>query len=205
MYHAAIRIWQCWQVPIGPERVVFMPEDPTADRSARYTTETLMPQVYEALKRLATHRLKQHGPGQSVSGTALVHEAYIRLSKESDGPRWVNRSQFFSAAAEAMRRILIDRIRAKGRIKRGGEYRRVTIDEIEDIGLVEDERLMEINEALDELAKVHPDRADLVKMRFFVGLTLEEVAEALGVSLSTVTRQWAYVRAWLTDYLSDDH
>lgn len=178
-----------------------MLNDLPPDASERYTTETLMPQVYDALRQLALHRLQQQQPGHSISGTELVHEAYLRLIKEGGGPKWVNRKQFFSAAAEAMRRILIDRIRAKQRVKRGGGYQRVGLDRIDIAMPAEDQKLMEISEALDELALSDPDSADLVKLRFFAGMTLEQIAEAAEVSVRTVSRQWAYARAWLADRL----
>ncbi len=180
-----------------------MLNDLPPDASDRYTTETLMPQVYDALRQLAFHRLQQQQPGQSISGTELVHEVYLRLNKEGDAPKWVNRKQFFSAAAEAMRRILLDRIRAKQRVKRGGGYKRVALDGV-DIALpAEDQKLIEISEALDDLARSDPESADLVKLRFFAGMTLEQIAEAMEVSVRTVTRQWAYVRAWLADRLNE--
>ncbi len=178
-----------------------MPEGTQAEDSVRYTTQTLMPHVYQALRELALHRLRQHGPNQSLSGTELVHEVYLRLSNEGNGPKWVNRKQFFSAAAEAMRRILLDRIRAKQRLKRGGGRGRVDLEHVDIVVEDEDETLMQINEALDRLAESDPESADLVKLRFFAGMTLEQIAEATGVSVRTVTRQWAFARAWLTDHL----
>ena len=181
-----------------------MPEDLESDSSVRYTTETLMPQVYDELRRLATYRMKHEQGRQTISGTALLHEAYLKLSKEKDGPRWANRKQFFSAAAEAMRRILIDRVRAKQRIKRGSEYERAEVEEAEIAMPAPDGQLLAINEALEELAKSDPESADLVKLRFFAGLTLEEVAESLDVSVSTVTRQWAYARTWLESHLAGE-
>ncbi len=163
-----------------------------------------MPQVYNELRRLATYRMKNENPGQTISGTALVHEAYLRLSKEEDGPRWASRKQFFSAAAEAMRRILIERVRAKQRIKRGGEFERVELPEAEIAAPASSTRLLEIDAALDDLAQEDLECADLVKLRFFADFTLEEIAESTGVSLSTVNRQWAYARAWLADRLSPE-
>lgn len=179
-----------------------MPEYISPDYADRHTTETLMPQVYEALRRLAVRRMSQHRPGQSISGTELVHEVYLRLSKEGGDPKWANRRQFFGAAAEAMRRILIDRIRSKQRIKRGGGQQRVDLDHVDLAAPAEDQKLFEINEALDELVLSDPESADLVKLRFFAGMTLEEIADAFGVSVRTVSRQWAYARAWLAEYMA---
>ncbi|MEM9419583.1 MAG: ECF-type sigma factor [Planctomycetota bacterium] len=166
------------------------------------STETLMPEVYSALRQLALHRIKQQRPGQTISGTELVHEVYLRLQKEGSGPKWANQHQFFSAAAEAMRRILIDRIRSKERVKRGGGRQRLDLDHVDLAMPAEDQKLVEISEALDELAKSDPQSADLVKQRFFAGMTLEQIAEVSGVSVRTVTRRWTYARAWLAEYLN---
>lgn len=163
-----------------------------------------MPQLYKELRKLASYRMKQEQAGQTLSGTALVHEAYLRLSKESDGPRWANRKQFFSAVSEAMRRIMIDRFRAKKSLKRGVGFEHVELDESEVGELSSTGRLLAVNEALDELAAVDPDLADLVMLRFFVGFTLEEVAEIQGSSVSTLTRQWAFARGWLAARLDPD-
>jgi len=179
-----------------------MPQDPATDSSDRFSTDTLLPQVYDELRRLAAHKMRQESPGQTISGTALLHEAYLRLSKESDGPRWANRNQFFSAAAEAMRRILIERVRAKRRIKRGGEFERADFEEGEIATPHDDDKLLQIDEALYAFDKVDPNGADLVKLRFFAGLTLEEIAEASGVTVRTISRRWAYARAWLAEYIS---
>lgn len=179
-----------------------MSEEAVMDpKEHRRSTETLMPEVYDALRQLALHRMKQQRPGQTISGTELVHEVYLRLQKEGGGPKWANRSQFFSAAAEAMQRILIDRIRAKERVKRGGGRQRLDVDHLELVMPTEDQKLVEISEALDELAKSDPQSADLVKLRFFAGMTLEQIAEVAGVSVRTVTRRWTYARAWLAEYL----
>ncbi|MEM7143496.1 MAG: ECF-type sigma factor [Verrucomicrobiota bacterium] len=163
-----------------------------------------MPQVYEELRRLAAYKMRHENPGQTISGTALLHEAYIKLSKESDGPKWANRKQFFSAAAEAMRRILIDRVRAKQAVKRGSDYQRAEVDESNIAAPAPDDQLMAVNDALEALDRADPDSADLVKLRYFAGLTLEEIAETMGSSVSTLTRQWAYARSWLEDRLASD-
>ncbi len=180
-----------------------MPEDLSSNTSKRYSTETLMPQVYDTLRELAAHRMKQQ-PGHSISGTELVHEVYLRLNREGAGPRWANRSHFYGAAAEAMRRILIDRIRAKQSIKRGGGRQRVGMDQVDPIMPTDEEKLIEINAALEALADSDAQCADLIKMRFFAGMTVEQIAEGLGVSTRTVTRQWAYARGRLMEYLDED-
>ena len=168
----------------------------------RRSTETLMPQLYDELKRLASSKLGNPA-NNTLSGTALLHEAYLRLKKEGDGPKWENKRHFFSAAAEAMRRVLLDRIRAKGRVKRGGEFERTEFDE-EHIPRVEsDETLLAINEALDDLEKVDSEAADVVKLKFFAGLTFEEIAESMELGLRTVTRRWTSARVWLARRLSD--
>ena len=164
----------------------------------------MLPLVYEELRRLATHRMAQEAPGQTLQATALVHEAYLRLAKPGDAPRWQNRRHFFGAAAEAMRRILIEHARARNRIKRGGEMKRTVFDQSQIEAPAVDGELLKVNEALERFAKVDPEGAELVKLRYFVGLTLQEMADATGVSLRTVKRQWAYARVWLKKDLEGD-
>lgn len=160
-----------------------------------------MPRLYDELRRLASYKINRENPGQTLSGTALLHEAYIRLNREGDGPKWSSERQFFSAAAEAMRRILIDKVRAKRRIKRGGDFVRVDVDEDQLESPHSDDRLLDINDALDLLEQEDPEASELVKLRFFAGLTLEEIAEAHGVSARTVRRQWTYAKAWLVRHV----
>ncbi len=171
--------------------------------SSDFTTETLMPRVYDELRKLASRKMSRENPGQTITGTALLHEAYLRLSKEGDEPRWANEKQFFSAAAEAMRRILIDRVRGKLSLKRGSEYEHTELDEAQIQAPASDGMLISIDEALDVFASHDPDGAELVKLRFFAGLTLEEIAESTGVAIRTVSRRWRYARAWLEKYLSE--
>ena len=181
-----------------------MKKNTSAESLKRYTTETLMPEVYNALRKIAAHQLKHRYPGQSISRTELVHEVYLRLSKEKDGPKWDSPDQFFSAAAEAMRRILIDRLRAKNSIKRGGGRRRIEID-LTDLAMpVDDQQLMNINGAIDDLDALNPDVTDLIKMRFFAGMTIEQIAKVYGVTGRTITRRWAYARALLVERLSEE-
>jgi RNA polymerase sigma factor (TIGR02999 family) len=158
--------------------------------------DELLPIVYDELRRLAARKLSDEKPGQTLQATALVHEAYIRLVGSGD-PGWKGRGHFFGAAAEAMRRILVERARSKGRIKRGGDRRRVDIDP----GLLASEdrpdELLALDEALTRLAAQDGPKAEVVKLHFFGGLTLPETARALGISLATAERRWSYARAWL--------
>ncbi len=164
-------------------------------------TEELLPLVYEELRRLAEQRLSHERPGQTLQPTALVHEAYLRLVNAEKAPQWENRGHFFAAAAEAMRRILINRARDKKRLKRGGDRVRVDLEQIEAAFDANDEQLVELDEALEKLAAEDAQCAELVKLRFFAGLTLGEAAEIVGLSLRTAEREWAYARAWLFDEL----
>jgi RNA polymerase sigma factor (TIGR02999 family) len=160
------------------------------------TAEELFPLVYAELHRLAAQKMAQEGPGHTLQATALVHEAWLRLGG-AEQPRWQNRAHFFAAAAEAMRRILVDHARRKQRLKRGGDCQRVDIEETELPGPVPDEQLLEVDEALDELIKVNPRAAEVVKRKYFIELSHEEIAQQLGVSVATVERDWAYGKAWL--------
>jgi RNA polymerase sigma factor (TIGR02999 family) len=158
----------------------------------------LLPLVYDELRRLAAARLAQEKPGQTLEATALVHEAYLRLAGGQECQTFENRAHFFAAAAEAMRRILIEHARSELRQKRGGNLNRASIDDWDKLASrTPPEQLLEINEALDRLAVEEPSIAQLVKLRFFAGLSLGEAAEILGLSRSTAYEQWAYARAWL--------
>jgi RNA polymerase sigma factor (TIGR02999 family) len=159
--------------------------------------ERLLPLVYDELRKLAASRLAQEAPGQTLQATALVHEAYLRLVGDDGTRRWGGRAHFFAVAAEAMRRVLIQAARRRHAAKRGGDRRRVDL-ELDALPLPErPERLLALDEALDRLAASDPRKAELVKLRFFAGLTIEETAEALQLSTATVERQWTYARAWL--------
>ena len=156
----------------------------------------LLPLVYQELRRLAAHKMANEAPGHTLQPTALVHEAWLHLGGDKQ-PTWKNRAHFFGAAAEAMRRILVDRAREKKALKRGGDLKRVDLDGIDLASPMPDEELLALDEALDRLAMVDTRAADMVKLCFFVGLTQEEAARELGVSLSTAARVWGFARAWL--------
>jgi RNA polymerase sigma factor (TIGR02999 family) len=160
----------------------------------------LLPLVYAELRRLAAHRLAGEAPGQTLQATALVHEAYLRLLGSGDdgrSDRWQGRAHFFAAAAEAMRRIMIDNARRRKRFKRGGDRERVDLDLVELAEYTAPDDLLALDEALTALTEKHPDEARLVNLRFFAGLTIEQAAHAMGVSTATADRYWAYARAWL--------
>lgn len=163
--------------------------DPTA-------AEKLLDLLYEELRRLATSKMAHEAPGQTLQPTALVHEAWLRLVV-SKNPRFENRAHFFSAAAEAMRRILIDRARRKLTQRHGGSFERVDLDGQDLAAPAGDEQLLAVHEVLDNLAKDHPIQAEVVKLRYFVGMTNEETAEALGVSVATVKNYWTFSRTWI--------
>jgi RNA polymerase sigma factor (TIGR02999 family) len=157
----------------------------------------LLPLVYDELRKLAAQKLAQEKPGQTLQATALVHEAYLRLVGADQVQRWDSRGHFFAAAAEAMRRILLNRARDKKRLKRGGEFRRVDLHQIEIALDTNAEQLIALDEALAQLAVEDPGAAQLVNLRFFAGLALKDAASSLGLALRTAQRQWAYARAWL--------
>lgn len=160
--------------------------------------EELLPLVYEELRRLAANKMANEAPGQTLQPTALVHEAWLRLGG-SDAPGFQNRAHFFGAAAEAMRRILIERARRRLAAKRGGGVVAVELDEIAiPPPTADDDQLLAVNEALEKFAALDPCKAELVKLRYFVGMSFDEAATALGIAVPTAKQWWAYARAWLT-------
>lgn len=172
-----------------------------------HAAEQLLPLVYDELRRLAAAKLAHEKPGQTLEATALVHEAYMRLvgspghKSEETEPHWASRRHFFAAAAEAMRRILLDRARDKRRLKRGGGWQRLRLDQI-DLSVAEPpDDLLALDEALEKLAEEDALCAELVKLRFFAGLTLGEAANALGIARRSADRYWAFARSWLYDRL----
>ncbi len=156
----------------------------------------LLPLVYDELRKLAAWKLAQEAPGQTLQPTALVHEAWLRLNR-SEERNWANRAQFFAAAAETMRRILVEHARRKSRLKRGGGQERVDVDEANLVTISPDEKVLLIDEALEVLEKDQPDKAQVVLLKFFVGMSTAETAAHLGITERTVERHWAYAKAWL--------
>jgi RNA polymerase sigma factor (TIGR02999 family) len=164
----------------------------------------LLPLVYDELRRLAAARLAAERPGQTLQATALVHEAYLRLVGGDAARPWAGRGHFFGAAAEAMRRILVEAARGKARGKRGGDWRRVDFEDLDAATSVTPDQLVALDDALGRLAALDRLAGDLVKLRYFAGLGLREAAAALGVSPATAYRHWAYARAWLSSELLKD-
>jgi RNA polymerase sigma factor (TIGR02999 family) len=166
--------------------------------------EELLPLVYDELRRLAAQKMAREQPGQTLQPTALVHEAWLRLAGSS-GQRWDNRGHFIAAAAEAMRRILIDNARRKHRVRHGKGLTRVDLDQVDVAANADHDTLIEVDEALQNFAKEDRVKAELVRLRFFVGLSIPESGRLLGLSESTAKRYWTYARAWLYDALKQRH
>jgi RNA polymerase sigma factor (TIGR02999 family) len=167
------------------------------EESDPHAAEQLLPLVYDELRKLAAHSLAHEKPGQTLQPTALVHEAYLRLVGADPKQPWDSRGHFFAAAAEAMRRILVEQARRKGRIRHGGGLRRVDLHDAAMATPAEDEQVLLLDEALTRLAAARPQAAELVQLRFFSGLTVEEAATMLGLSPRTARRLWVFARAWL--------
>jgi len=165
--------------------------------------EKLLPLVYKELRKLATLRLACEAPGQTLQSSDLVHDAYLRLIGEGDQKQWDGRGHFFAAAAEAMRRIMVEQARHKKRLKRGGGRLRVELDAADFLAKEPSEDLEALDEALSKLAAEDPAKAELVKLRFFAGLTMPEIARVLKISLATAERHWTYARTWLFAELKD--
>ncbi len=170
-----------------------------ANQGNRQAAVELLPLVYDELRKLAAARLAREKPGQTLDATALVHEAFLRLV---GGQTFEGQRHFFAAAAEAIRRILVEQARRRQALKRGGEGNREELDPSRFVSPAPDEELLALHEALDRFAEAHPEKAELVKLRYFAGLTADQAALALGVSPSTADRHWAYARAWLRRAIS---
>ena len=167
------------------------------EQGDKQAPEQLLPLVYDELRKLAASRMTQEKPGQTLQATALVHEAYLRLVDVRQVQHWDSRRHFFSAAAEAMRRILVDRTRRKNSQQEGGEFQRVELSEVESESRVPQIDFIALSEALDRLEVCHPRKAEMVKLRFFAGLTKHQAAETIGVAPSTADLDWAYAKSWL--------
>jgi len=173
------------------------------DQGDLHAPDQLLPLVYAELRKLAAQKLAHEKPGQTLQPTALVHEAYIRLVDVEKAQHWDSRGHFFAAAAEAMRRILIDQARRKRRPKHGGGRRRISLDQALNLGEALDDDLLALDLALEKLSSDAPAKAELVKLHYFAGLSLEEAGKVLGISHRTAKRHWAYARAWLYAAICD--
>ena len=170
-----------------------------------HASEHLLPLVYDELRRLAAQKLAQEKPGQTLQATALVHEAYLRLVDVEKAQQWNSRGHFFAAAAEAMRRILVENARRKRRPKHGGDRQRVELDEACCLAGDGAEQVLLVSDALDKLAQESPDQAAFVKLRFFAGLSAQEAADAMGISRATADRYWSYAKVFIYCALEDRH
>jgi RNA polymerase sigma factor (TIGR02999 family) len=169
-----------------------------------HAAEQLLPLVYQELRNLAAQKLAQEKAGQTLQATALVHEAYLRLVDQAQAKDWNGRGHFFAAAAEAMRRILVEQARRKGRARHGGRRQRVELDDAGPVVEAPDMNLIALDEALTRLAERDPVKAELVKLRFFAGLTMPQAAASLGISLATAERYWVFARTWLYAELAEE-
>src|SRR5262245_35311827 len=177
------------------------------ERGDQRASEKLLPLIYDELRKLAAQKLAQEKPGQTLQATALVHEAYLRLvhspqrKPKADTPNWNSRGHFFAAAAEAMRRILVERARRHKRLRHGGGRARIDLDKLDPAAKEVEEQILALDEALERLSAEEPAAAAVVKLRYFAGLKADEAAAALGISLRTANRHWAYAKAWLFQQL----
>ena len=169
----------------------------TIEQGDPQAAEQLLPLVYDELRKLAAQRLRQEQSGQTLQATALVHEAYLRLVEGGPAAHWNSRGHFFAACAEAMRRLLVNRAQEKRCLKRGGGWKRVALDALAVVDDASDEDLIALDDALERLARESPVCAELVKLRYFAGLSIREAADALGISPATAKRHWVYARSWL--------
>ena len=174
------------------------------ERGDPHAAEQLLPLVYEELRQLAAQKLAQEKPGQTLQATALVHEAYLRLVDVEKAQQWNSRGHFFAAAAEAMRRILVENARKKGRSKRGGEHRRVPLDEAALAVDMDPDDLLALDDALAALAQIDASAAEMIRLRCFAGLSVEDAAPILGIAPRSAYRVWAFGRAWLYHRLQED-
>jgi RNA polymerase sigma factor (TIGR02999 family) len=171
------------------------------EQGDQLASEQLLPLVYDELRKLAAQKMAHEAPGQTLASTALVHEAYLRLVDVDQSQHWDSRNHFFAAAAEAMRRILVENARRKARLKRGGGRQRLELDDVPARAEPPDDEVLAVDEALHTLEQTDAQAAALVKLHFFAGLTLQEAAATLGIAERTAYRDWAYARAWLARFL----
>jgi RNA polymerase sigma factor (TIGR02999 family) len=186
--------------PMGPVTQILS----AIEKGDPQAADELLPLVYDELRKLASQRLGNEKPGQTLPATALVHEAYLRLVDDDLAAKWQSRGHFFAAAAEAMRRILVDSARRKASLKHGGDWHRVDLNHAQCTAESPSLDVLALNDALSKLAETEPAKADLVKLRFFAGLTMPEAATALGISLATAERHWTFARSWLYAELEDN-
>ncbi len=172
------------------------------DQGEPHAAEQLLPLIYDELRKLAAQKLAQEKPGQTLQATALVHESYVRLVDADKAQHWNSRGHFFAAAAEAMRRILVESARRKNTLRRGGDRQRLSLDLAEPAAPRLSDDLLALDAALEKLAANDPGKAEVVKLRYFAGLTMEQTAESLSISLATANRWWSYARAWLHQEMS---
>jgi RNA polymerase sigma factor (TIGR02999 family) len=199
------------EVPREPSRLLVPPMSEVSqilnaiELGDPHAAEQLLPLVYDELRKLAAQKLAQEKPGQTLEATALVHEAYLRLVGQTDEQKWDNRGHFFAAAAEAMRRILVENARRKRTQKHGGSLVRRTLEDLPLVAPELGDDLLALDEALHKLAKEEPVKAELVKLRHFAGLTVDQAAKVLNISPATADRYWAYARAWLHAEINGDN
>jgi len=167
-------------------------------------SEQLLPLVYDELRRLATQRLVKENPGQTLQATELVHEAYLRLVDVKQAPHWNSRGHFFGAAAEAMRRILVDQARRKKSLRHGGGHQRKDLEHVDIVTKEPSLDVLAVHEALERFEQIDPIKANLVKLLYFAGLTIPQAAEALGISSTTADRYWSYARAWIHNQIGQE-
>jgi RNA polymerase sigma factor (TIGR02999 family) len=175
-----------------------------AEKGDRFASEQLLPLVYNELRKLAVQKMAQEKSGQTLQPTALVHEAYLRLVGSDSSGQWDGRGHFFAAAAEAMRRILVENARRKKRVKHGGEFKRIDLSNLDKVADSSADELLAVDESLGALAAVDAQAAEVVRLHFFAGLTLDEVASVLERSARTVCRDWTFARAWLAKHLAGE-
>ena len=168
-----------------------------------HSSAELLPVLYDELRRIASYRMSQEPGGQTLQATALVHEAFLRITSSDESGNWHSRGHFIAAAAEAMRRILVEGARRKKSLKRGGGWQRSSLDRLCDASGISATDLLALDESLARLAEEHPEKAELVNLRFFVGLSIREAADALGISVSSANNYWAFARSWLHLEMSD--